>query len=359
MLPAAGLHRQVVGGPNARTDFHVDPVRGVLLPGQGQHARQPDRRRRAAHGAHPRGRDVAACPRNTPHSPQRPEAGSVGLVIERRPRGGHAGEVPVVLPEVQRPGARGRASGPRHRRRPAPGVRRVLRRREGTHLHELRHAAPGQGLRRRYASSTSTRTTCRRAGRTSARRREAAPMRLAAHGLRARMAVIMVGATEFRRIGANCWDAAVRLADMDADGVDVQVVSPTPVFFSYGRPAVAGGPGREDLQRPRAGGLRGRRRAAACRFCQVPLQDPDLRPAPSWTAAWPPATRGARSATTSATATSTTPASCTFLARTARLVGAPVFVHPWDMTGRAAAGPVDGPLAGRHARRDAPVGRSR
>ena len=39
-------------------------------------------------------------PGNTPHSPQRPEAGSIGLVIERIRAGGHAGEVPVVLPEL-------------------------------------------------------------------------------------------------------------------------------------------------------------------------------------------------------------------------------------------------------------------
>ena len=51
-----------------------------------------------------------------------------------------------------------------------------------------------------------------------------------------REAMIMVGAREFRRIGASCWDADVRLADMDADGIDIQVVSPTPVFFSYGMP---------------------------------------------------------------------------------------------------------------------------
>ncbi|MFF2370708.1 amidohydrolase family protein [Agromyces sp. NPDC058110] len=48
-----------------------------------------------------------------------------------------------------------------------------------------------------------------------------------------REAMIMLGETEFRRVGVDCWDAESRLADMDADGVDLQVVSPTPVFFSY------------------------------------------------------------------------------------------------------------------------------
>lgn len=51
-----------------------------------------------------------------------------------------------------------------------------------------------------------------------------------------RDAMIMVGSQEFRRVGANSWDAETRLADMDADGVAIQVVSPTPVFFSYSRP---------------------------------------------------------------------------------------------------------------------------
>lgn len=49
-----------------------------------------------------------------------------------------------------------------------------------------------------------------------------------------RDAMIMLGGTEFRRIQSDCWDAEVRLADMEADGVAAQVVSPTPVFFSYG-----------------------------------------------------------------------------------------------------------------------------
>lgn len=47
---------------------------------------------------------------------------------------------------------------------------------------------------------------------------------------------IMVGGKEFRRIGPQSWDVETRLADMDADGVAVQVVSPTPVFFSYDAP---------------------------------------------------------------------------------------------------------------------------
>lgn len=49
-------------------------------------------------------------------------------------------------------------------------------------------------------------------------------------------AMIMLGSKPFRRIGSDCWDAEVRLADMDADGVTAQVVSPTPVFFSYAAP---------------------------------------------------------------------------------------------------------------------------
>ncbi|MER7007156.1 3-hydroxyanthranilate 3,4-dioxygenase [Dactylosporangium sp. NPDC000555] len=73
---------QVVGGPNARTDFHVDPyeewfyqLKGnmhvdVVVDGQ---CRRVD----IAEG------ETWLLPANLPHSPQRPEEGSVGLVIER------------------------------------------------------------------------------------------------------------------------------------------------------------------------------------------------------------------------------------------------------------------------------------
>lgn len=77
----------VVGGPNARTDFHIDPyeelfyqVRGnmhvnVMTPG-------------GPETVHVREGQMWLLPPDTPHSPQRPEEGSVGLVVERiRPEG--------------------------------------------------------------------------------------------------------------------------------------------------------------------------------------------------------------------------------------------------------------------------------
>jgi 3-hydroxyanthranilate 3,4-dioxygenase len=72
----------VVGGPNQRTDFHVDPYEEVfyqlkgtmhinLMTPQGPHQVQ------ISEG------QMWVLPRNLPHSPQRPEAGSIGLVFER------------------------------------------------------------------------------------------------------------------------------------------------------------------------------------------------------------------------------------------------------------------------------------
>lgn len=89
----------------------------------------------------------------------------------------------------------------------------------------------------------------------------------------AREAVILLGDREFRRIWDDCWNPSVRLDRMDADGVDVQVVSPTPVFFSYGRPAAQAAEVAKifnDLALEICASER------LLPFCQVPLQDPDL-----------------------------------------------------------------------------------
>lgn len=89
-----------------------------------------------------------------------------------------------------------------------------------------------------------------------------------------RDAMIMLGETEFRQIGADCWDAEVRLADMDADGVDIQVVSPTPLFFSYdksGDEAVKVARIFNDLALDICAPAPQR----LLPFAQVPLQDPD------------------------------------------------------------------------------------
>ncbi len=71
-----------VGGPNSRKDFHVEEggelflqLRGAMeLPTVQQGARKVVRI--------PQGH-LFVLPRRIPHSPQRPEAGSLGLVIER------------------------------------------------------------------------------------------------------------------------------------------------------------------------------------------------------------------------------------------------------------------------------------
>ena len=89
-----------------------------------------------------------------------------------------------------------------------------------------------------------------------------------------REAVIMVGTREFRRITDSSWNAEVRLADMEADGIDIQVVSPTPVFFSYERPTEQSA-GIARIFNDVALELCAEAPDQLIPFCQVPLHDPD------------------------------------------------------------------------------------
>ncbi|WP_028926534.1 3-hydroxyanthranilate 3,4-dioxygenase [Pseudonocardia acaciae] len=73
---------QVVGGPNQRTDFHVDPYEEWFYQVKGNmhvNLMTSDGPRTM----HINEGDMWLLPRNVPHSPQRPEPGSIGVVIER------------------------------------------------------------------------------------------------------------------------------------------------------------------------------------------------------------------------------------------------------------------------------------
>jgi aminocarboxymuconate-semialdehyde decarboxylase len=89
-----------------------------------------------------------------------------------------------------------------------------------------------------------------------------------------REAMLMLGSSEYRPLRANAWAAEERITAMDADGIDLQVVSPTPLFFSYAREA------GEALKVSRifndlALEVCEPARHRLIPFCQVPLQDAD------------------------------------------------------------------------------------
>ena len=87
VFEAAGdLIVQVVGGPNARTDYHDDPyeeffyqLRGNMVLKVIEEGKPRDLPIREG--------EILLLPGHVRHSPQRPEPGSVGLVVEKiRPR---------------------------------------------------------------------------------------------------------------------------------------------------------------------------------------------------------------------------------------------------------------------------------
>ncbi len=143
-------------------------------------------------------------------------------------------------------------------------------------------------------------------------------------------AVIMLGDREFRRIQADCWDAAIRLADMDADGIAAQVVSPTPVFFSYAAdPAQAARIAKIMNDTALEICAPGPRRLLP--MCQVPLQDPDAACA-ELDRCMAAGHVGVEIGNHVGDSDLDSGGVLTFLQHAAAL-DAPVFVHPWDMPG--------------------------
>jgi aminocarboxymuconate-semialdehyde decarboxylase len=143
-----------------------------------------------------------------------------------------------------------------------------------------------------------------------------------------RDAIIMIGSKQFRTIHQDSWDAGARLSDMDSDGIDVQVVSPTPVFFSYERPvSQAIGAARifNDLALEICAPAPDRLRP----FCQVPLQDPDAACA-ELDRCLAAGHTGVEIGNHVGDKDLDDAGIVTFLQHCAN-VGAPVLVHPWDM----------------------------
>ena len=87
-------------------------------------------------------------------------------------------------------------------------------------------------------------------------------------------AEIMVGDRFFRHIYSACWDADVRLNEMERDGVQMQVLSATPVLFAYERP-VEHALDCARLFNDAALELCAQGKGRLKSLCQVPLQDID------------------------------------------------------------------------------------
>ena len=144
-------------------------------------------------------------------------------------------------------------------------------------------------------------------------------------------ATIMIGDTPFRPIESACWDMERRLADMDRDGVDIQVMSATPVLFAYDRPAdqaleVA------KLFNDSARVLAERGDGRIETLCQVPLQDPDAA-CREVSRAMAAGHLGVEIGNHVGVRNLDDPGILTFLHHCAD-EGAAVLVHPWDMMAR-------------------------
>lgn len=77
----------IVGGPNLRTDYHVDPYEEFFYQLKGNMVLKTVENGALCDVPIAEG-NILLLPPNVPHSPQRPEPGSFGMVVERaRPEG--------------------------------------------------------------------------------------------------------------------------------------------------------------------------------------------------------------------------------------------------------------------------------
>jgi aminocarboxymuconate-semialdehyde decarboxylase len=144
-------------------------------------------------------------------------------------------------------------------------------------------------------------------------------------------ATVMIGDKAFRPITSACWDVGQRLADMDRDGIEVQVISATPLLFSYARPADQAEEVAKmfnDIALEMAAKGKGRVHAIA----QVPLQDTDAA-CRELSRAMKAGHRGVQIGNHVALRNLDDEGIVTFLQHCAA-ENAAVLIHPWDMMAR-------------------------
>ncbi len=139
---------------------------------------------------------------------------------------------------------------------------------------------------------------------------------------------IMVGDRFFRHIYSACWDPEIRVEEMDRDGVDMQVISATPVLFAYERP-VEHALDCAQLFNDAALELCGRGKGQLKSICQVPLQDTNAA-CKELTRCMRAGHLGVQIGNHVGNKNLDDPGIVTFLHHCAD-EGAAVLVHPWDM----------------------------
>ena len=145
-------------------------------------------------------------------------------------------------------------------------------------------------------------------------------------------AEIMIGDRFFRNVYSACWDPEVRLQEMDRDGVDMQVMSATPVLFAYERPAEHALDCAKlfnDAALELCAQGKGRLKA----LCQVPLQDVDAS-CKELSRCMRAGHLGVQIGNHVGEKNLDDPGIVTFLHHCAN-EGAAVLVHPWDMFGQS------------------------
>jgi aminocarboxymuconate-semialdehyde decarboxylase len=142
---------------------------------------------------------------------------------------------------------------------------------------------------------------------------------------------VMVGDRFFRHIYSACWDPEVRLQEMDRDGVDLQVMSATPVLFAYERP-VEHALDCARLFNDAALELCTRGKGRLKSLCQVPLQDTDTA-CKELSRCMRAGHLGVQVGNHVGNRNLDDPGIVTFLHHCAD-EGAAVLVHPWEMFGQ-------------------------